>query len=176
MLQLLTFYPIQVPMQLKSKYGSIYFSLCKIAIIRGVFFFLEIVHKIHSISIESMWRARQIDWLKIWFLEHSSLQVHQRFTMLHKICPSVSMFHLVSTSNSLMFVSPSVVLYPTNELFLFGISKSPSYSLSQIFSNDFICSYTYSTWQFTCNAESCATASTQKYLVTFQSAFVDYTK
>ncbi len=41
----------------------------------------------------------------------------------YKICQSVSMFHLVFISNSVLFVYLLVQLFPSNELFLFDISK-----------------------------------------------------
>ena len=39
-----------------------------------------------------------------------------------------------------------------------------------------VLSYTYSNWTFDCIQEACNSTTTQRYLVSFQSVFVDYTK
>ncbi|CAF3969923.1 unnamed protein product [Adineta steineri] len=53
------------------------------------------------------------------------------------------------------------------------ITVNSTFSYERIISVQY--SYVYSNWQFDCTASTCDGTSTQKYLVSFQSAFVDYT-
>ncbi|CAF0790398.1 unnamed protein product [Rotaria sordida] len=53
------------------------------------------------------------------------------------------------------------------------VQISPTVSFERIVSVQY--NYTYSNWQFDCTTYTCASTSTQRYLVSLQSAFIDFT-